>query len=465
MSLFLEALVIATPIAFQIVLDEVIVLNDQDLLVIVALGLGLILAFRAVVDFVRSWSIMAAGATLTLQWKMTLFRHLIHLPLSFFERRHVGDLASRFGSLDVIQKTLSTEAISAIVDGLMSVALFGMMWLYQPLLAALAVGVMVLYGILRAVAYHLYRHANEQSIVYGARENTHFLETLRGMPSIKALVIGDRRQSTWNNYLADQVGADLHVQRLDLVFRTANTVLFGLDRIAIVYLGATAVLSGSLTVGMLVAFLAYKDQFSTRIATLLDTAVKAKLLELHSERVADIALADPEEEALAYTPYLPGRGWAGAADRAAERAGHQLPLRRQRAAGDQRLLHRDRRRRMRRDRWSIGCRQDDAAEDISRACCARAKARCCSKAFRSRRWEWSSIARRSAASCRTTGCSPGSIADNIAAFDPSPDPTASSTRRNLPPSIRRSCGCRWATRRWSATWAARSRADSCNASC
>lgn len=305
MSLFLETLVIATPIAFQIVLDEVIVLNDQDLLLIVVLGLGLILAFRAVVDFVRSWSIMAAGATLTLQWKMTLFRHLIHLPLSFFERRHVGDLASRFGSLDVIQKTLSTEVISAIVDGIMSVALLGMMWLYQPLLAALAVGVMVLYGILRSVAYHLYRQANEQSIVCSARENTHFLETLRGMPSIKALVIGDRRQSTWNNYLADRVGADLHVQRLDLVFRTANTILFGADRIVIVYLGAMSVLSGSLTVGMLVAFLAYKDQFSTRIAKLLDTAIKAKLLELHSERVADIALAEAEEEALAHTPFFP----------------------------------------------------------------------------------------------------------------------------------------------------------------
>ena len=112
MSLFLEALVIATPIAFQLVLDEVIVLNDHDLLVIVALGLGLVLAFRALVDFVRSWSIMSAGATLTLQWKMTLFRHLLHLPLSFFERRHVGDVASRFGSIDTIQKTLSTAAIS-----------------------------------------------------------------------------------------------------------------------------------------------------------------------------------------------------------------------------------------------------------------------------------------------------------------------------------------------------------------
>jgi ATP-binding cassette subfamily B protein RaxB len=326
MSLFLEALVIATPIAFQIVLDQVIVMNDHDLLVIVALSLGLILAFRALVDFIRSWSIMSAGATLTLQWKMTLFRHLLHLPLSFFERRHVGDVASRFGSLDTIQKTLSTQAIDAMVDGLMSLALIGMMWLYQPLLTALAIGVMTIYAVIRTIAYHMYRRANEQLIIYGARENTHFLESLRGMPSIKALVIGDRRQSTWNNYLADKVGADLHVQRLDLVFKTANTVLFGLDRIAIVYLGATAVLSGSLTIGMLVAFLAYKDQFSTRIASLLDTAVKAKLLELHSERVADIALADPEEEAgLAYTPYFPAD--AGPERRAVPLSAHGINFR------------------------------------------------------------------------------------------------------------------------------------------
>ena len=317
MSLFLEVLVIATPLAFQLILDEVIVVDDRNLLVLVALGLGLILGFRAAVDFVRSWSIMAVGATLTLQWKMSLFRHLIHLPLSFFERRHVGDVASRFTSLEMIQKTLTTGAISGLVDGLMSVGLVVMMWLYEPLLAMLAVGVMVLYGISRAVAYRLYRAANEEAIVYAARENTHFFETLRGMPSIKALVIGDRRQAAWNNYLVDHVGADLRVQKLDLVFKTINTLLFGLDRIVIIYLGARSVMSGTLTVGMLVAFLAYKDQFSSRIATLLDTLVKLTLLGLHCERVADVALAEPEEAVGPYAPLILTKGAPAGACRGA----------------------------------------------------------------------------------------------------------------------------------------------------
>ena len=317
MSLFLEVLVIATPLAFQLILDEVIVVDDRNLLVLVALGLGLILGFRAAIDFVRSWSIMAVGATLTLQWKMSLFRHLIHLPLSFFERRHVGDVASRFTSLEMIQKTLTTGAISGLVDGLMSVGLVVMMWLYEPLLAMLAVGVMVLYGISRAVAYRLYRAANEEAIVYAARENTHFFETLRGMPSIKALVIGDRRQAAWNNYLVDHVGADLRVQKLDLVFKTINTLLFGLDRIVIIYLGARSVMSGTLTVGMLVAFLAYKDQFSSRIATLLDTLVKLTLLGLHCERVADVALAEPEEAVGPYAPLILTKGAPAGACRGA----------------------------------------------------------------------------------------------------------------------------------------------------
>ncbi len=295
MSLFLELIVIAMPIAFQLVLDDVIVADDHSLLALIVFGLGLILGFRVLIDFVRSWCIMAAGARLTLQWKMSLFRHLLQLPLSFFERRHVGDLVSRFGSLDAIQRTLTTGPISGLVDGLMSVTLIAMMWLYEPWLATLAMGVMIIYALTRSLAYQFYRRANEEAIVTAARENTHFIETLRGMPSVKALVIGDRRQASWSNYLVDEISAGLRVQKLDLVFRMVNTMLFGLDRIVIIFFGARAVMSGSLTVGMLVAFLAYKDQFSQRVAAFLDTIVRISVLAVHGERIADIALAEPEE--------------------------------------------------------------------------------------------------------------------------------------------------------------------------
>ena len=127
MSLVLEAITLAIPIGFQLVLDDVVVSDDRDLLTLIVLGLGLVLAFRALIDFARSWTMMVAGSSLTLQWKMSLFRHLILLPLSFFERRHAGDVASRFASIDRIQQTLSTASISPAVDGAMAFVLVGMM--------------------------------------------------------------------------------------------------------------------------------------------------------------------------------------------------------------------------------------------------------------------------------------------------------------------------------------------------
>jgi ATP-binding cassette, subfamily B, bacterial CvaB/MchF/RaxB len=174
-----------------------------------------------------------------------------------------------------------------------------MMWLYSPWLAVLAIGTTTIYALVRALAYRLYRRANEEAVVYAAYENSHFLESLRGMASIKALAIGDRRQGVWNNYLVDRVGAELRVGKIDMIFTIASTFLFGLDRVLVIFFGARAVLDGALSVGMLVAFLAYKDQFSLRVGKCLDTVVKLGTLTVHGERIADIALAEPEYGAAA----------------------------------------------------------------------------------------------------------------------------------------------------------------------
>jgi ATP-binding cassette subfamily B protein RaxB len=296
-SLVMEALVITLPIGFQLVLDEAVVSYDRDLLLLIALGLALLVVFRAVIEYVRSWAILVAGSSLSLQWKMSLFQHLLKLPLSFFERRHVGDIASRFTSIDRIQQGLSATSISGLVDGTMATVLIAMMWIYDTWLTLIAVATTTLYAILRSLAYWLYRRVNEEAIVCAARENSHFIETLRGMPSIKAMGIGDRRQAAWNNFLVDRISAELRVQRVDIAFIAASNLLFGLDWVLIIYLGALAVIDGRFTVGMLVAFLAYKDQYSRRIAQCLDAAVKIAMLAVHGERISDVALATPEHGA------------------------------------------------------------------------------------------------------------------------------------------------------------------------
>jgi ATP-binding cassette subfamily B protein RaxB len=118
-----------------------------------------------------------------------------------------------------------------VVDGVMAFVLVGMMWPYGPWLAILAITMTGIYALTRSLAYQLYRRANEEAVVYAANENSHFLESLSGMASIKALAIGDRRQGVWNNYLVDRVGAELRIGKIDLIFTIASSFLFGLDRI------------------------------------------------------------------------------------------------------------------------------------------------------------------------------------------------------------------------------------------
>jgi ATP-binding cassette subfamily B protein RaxB len=111
---------------------------------------------------------------------------------------------------------------------------------------------------------------------------------------VKALVMGERRQAIWANYLVDRISADARMQKLDLAFSATNTLLAGLDRTLIIFFGARAIMSGSLSIGMLVAFIAYKDQFSQRVGKLVDTMVHTSLLSVHGERIAEVAIADPE---------------------------------------------------------------------------------------------------------------------------------------------------------------------------
>jgi len=294
-SLAIEAAVIAMPIGFQLVLDEVVVAADYDLLTLIALGLFLLLIVQVAATFARAWVTMLVGSSLALQWKVALFDQLQRLPLSFFEKRHVGDVVSRFSSVDAVQQTLTTSAIQAILDGIMSVTLIVMMWLYGGWLLWIALASVAVYSIMRLLYYRPYRGLSEEAIVAAAQENSHFMESVRGMSSIKVLNLEERRRGVWSNHLVERINAQLAVSRFDAVFSAGNGFLFGVDRILMIYLGGRAILAGDLSIGMLVAFLAYKDQFAARVASFIDTMLQFAMLSLHGERLADIAFAEPEK--------------------------------------------------------------------------------------------------------------------------------------------------------------------------
>ncbi|MBK9082486.1 MAG: peptidase domain-containing ABC transporter [Rhizobiales bacterium] len=301
LSALIELTVIAAPIGFQIVLDEAVVAADLDLLALIALGLGFLLALQAASTLARAWAMLQVGASLSLQWKVALFDQLMQLPLSFFERRHVGDVVSRFGSLDAARRTLTSNVVRAALDGAMSLALVVMMFAYGGALAIVPLVSVSLYAALRAVAYAPYRALSEQSLAHAATEQSHFMETARGVASVKVLNLEGRRRDGWINALISRVNAELRVEKLDALLSAAARLIFGVDRVLVIFLGARAAIAGELTVGVFIAFLAYKDQFAQRIDGLIDAAQQFVLLSLHGERIADIALADREDDA----PALP----------------------------------------------------------------------------------------------------------------------------------------------------------------
>ncbi|MBC7666174.1 MAG: peptidase domain-containing ABC transporter [Caulobacter sp.] len=294
LALALEVVVIALPFYLQWVVDQALLAADRELLGVLALGFGLLVLLQAGIGAVRSWWVATLSARLNFQWLGNVFGHLVRLPLEFFEKRHVGHIVSCFGSIEVIQKTLTTGLVQALVDGLMVAGTLAMMGLYSPVLMAVSLVAAGLYGLLRWSVFRGLREASAEEIIHAARQQTHFLETAGGIQSVRLFGRGDQRRAGWMNMLADQFNAGLRVARVHVAHESAQTLLFGLERVIVVWLAARMVLAGGFTVGMLFAYLAYKELFSAGVGALVDTASELAVLRLHGERVPDIALAPTE---------------------------------------------------------------------------------------------------------------------------------------------------------------------------
>lgn len=303
-ALALQVFAIASPLLNQLVVDDAVATYDKDLLTVLVIGFAVLLLIQTLLGLARSWMVMALGMSLSLQWASNVFSHLIKLPVDYFEKRHLGDIVSRFGSVGAIQRTLTTSVIEAVLDGMMSLAALGMMLLYSPTLTAVVVTAVAAYGLLRWAAYRPFRDASAERLVVAARENTHFLESLRAIVPLKLFGREQERRARWQNLLIEVQNRDVRTAKMGIAFTTANTFIFGVENLAVLWLGAGLVMQTStqgqavFTIGMLFAFISYKGQLTGRMTALINFAVDIKMLGLHAERLADIALAEPEKDSV-----------------------------------------------------------------------------------------------------------------------------------------------------------------------
>ncbi|MFK8083224.1 MAG: peptidase domain-containing ABC transporter [Granulosicoccus sp.] len=292
----IEIFAIISPLFMQWVVDHALVSADWDLLSTLVVGFFLLLLIRVGVSAMRSWTVMVLGASLNVQARSNLFKHLLSLPVPFFESRHLGDVISRFTSQESILEAITTELIEVVLDGLMVTITLAIMFIYAPPLAILVACFAAAYALIRWISFARFRQAAAEEIIWGAKSDTHFLETLRGITTVKLFNAQEERRSHWVNLVVETINRQLTGDKLYLLVSSLNALLVGTLTILVVWLGATRVLENTFSVGMLLAFISYKDQFMSRVSALVDRIVELKMLKLHGERLADIALTEPEPE-------------------------------------------------------------------------------------------------------------------------------------------------------------------------
>ncbi|MBO0737552.1 MAG: peptidase domain-containing ABC transporter, partial [Alphaproteobacteria bacterium] len=302
----LELLAILLPFFMQWAMDNVVALGDADLLTLLAVAMTIVLLLQLVFTSFRSWFITYASSTFRLQWKTSVLAHMTRLPLAWFQTRHLGDIVSKFNATDMIANAMNTMFVESMFDGVMSFVTLGLMALYSWKLCLIAAVIMLIYTSFRAVQLIPYRHALEERIIARARQESHLMETIRGVRCVKLLLQEEGRQSEWLSLAVDETNAAVRTQRLKLLYHAANGFLGSLERVLIFWLGMKAVISHQMTLGVITAFIAYKDQFYSRVTKLIDNFIELRMLGTQVDRLSDIVLTPTEHHDKAGQPVRAG---------------------------------------------------------------------------------------------------------------------------------------------------------------
>ena len=304
LALVLELFAIFMPMFNQAVVDDVLTSGDHELLSVLVAGFAIILLIQSALSYARSWWVMVLSQTISIQWLGNVFAHLVKLPADWFSRRHLGDISSRFGAVHAIQKTLTQTSIESLLDGLMAIAALVMMFIYSPTLSWVVVSASVLYALVRWISYSPFRHAASERLVLSGQEQSHFIETLRTMTPLKLFARENERRARWQSLMVEVMNRDFQTAKLNMGFNVARTLIFGLENLCVFWLGAKIILPSQIqdhnasvfTVGMLLAFISYKVQFTGRVSALINQGIELKMLNLQRDRLADIVLTPPEQD-------------------------------------------------------------------------------------------------------------------------------------------------------------------------
>ncbi len=295
LSLVIQVTALVVPFFIQLVIDEGIGQGDASLLTLLLIGFGVLYMLQGLTRALRNWVILCLGESLSFQLGGNVIRHLLRLPLGYYERRHVGDLLSRIGSIQPIQSLLTKGLVNAVIDSLLMLTTLVVMAIISLQMTAVVVGITLAYLAVSQLMYPALRQRTEEEIVARASEESYLMESMRAIRAIKLHGHEAMRENGWRNRYADVVSATYKSRMIGIGIGLAEDVLLSLSFLLTVYFGALLVVGQTITVGLLLAFLAYRSSFSSSAIALIDQLQKWRLLGVHLERLSDIVGQSKED--------------------------------------------------------------------------------------------------------------------------------------------------------------------------
>jgi subfamily B ATP-binding cassette protein HlyB/CyaB len=293
-SFFLQVFALVSPLFFQVVIDKVLVHRGLSTLEVLVIGLAVIAVFEATLGALRTHLFSHTTNRIDVELGARLYRHLVALPLTYFQTRRVGDSVARVQELENIRNFLTSSALTFVIDLLFAVVFLAVMLVYSPMLTLVVVGAFPFYIGISAVATPMFRERLDEKFRRGAENQAFLVESITGVQTLKAMAVEPQMNRRWEEQLAGYVSASFRVISLGNVASQAVQLVNHLVTVAVLFFGAKLVIEGSLTVGELVAFNMLASRVSMPVLRIAQIWQDFHQARLSIERLGDILNTRPE---------------------------------------------------------------------------------------------------------------------------------------------------------------------------
>lgn len=307
-TLILQSLFLLYPYYIRMVIDIGVSQQQQSVLVWLFVGFLVVLFLNTFAQFIRANALLYLEKMLDLHVKYNIQNHLLNLPLKFFAARHVGDIKSRFEAFTEVQRIISRGFIAAIVDGLLSTVTLVIMFSYQPLMAAVTVAMFIAIYSWRFYLTGIESVLLKEQLEHQAVENSYFIETIRTITPIKCFAKENSRLSNWSTLFYETTNASVKREKIRILADVSHTFCDRAEYLIIVLIGANLMLANQFSIGMFLAFIAYRQQFMTSGQSLIEHMLKFRISKTYLQRMADIVLQETEASATPEHPSFPQLG-------------------------------------------------------------------------------------------------------------------------------------------------------------